>query len=141
MPINPAAPEAQQPSARLAQEIADLKREIALLQRTGLPEVEGWQAPSLQNSWTNYGSPHASAGYCIDLMGFVHLRGVVKSGTIGAAIFTLPNGYWPSGQLLLPVISNGAIGRVDINSSGVVTATAGSNTYVSLDGIVFRKSV
>ena len=70
--------------------------------------------------------------------GVVHLRGLVKSGTVGLAIFNLPEGYRPSAREAIATISNGAIGRCDIKTSGNVIAYIGNNAWFSLDGITFR---
>ena len=81
----------------------------------------------------------------IDANGVVHLRGLVKSGSIGA-IFTLPAGYRPTATWLFICASNSSAtppgyARVDINTSGSVslnTYSANSNNgWVSLDGITF----
>lgn len=97
-----------------------------------------WTAPTLQNSWVNYGAGFSDAGYRKDATGMVYLRGLIKSGTIGAAALTLPVGFRPSSLLLVGTISNDAIGRIQIASSGTVTPTAPSNNaWVSLDGITF----
>lgn len=104
-----------------------------------------WTAPTFQNSWTNYGSEWNTAGYYKDANGVVHLRGLVKSGSIGA-IFTLPSGYRPTATWLFICASNSSAtppgyARVDVNNSGVVslnTYSANSNNgWVSLDGITF----
>lgn len=97
-----------------------------------------WTAPSLLNSWANYGGAYNSAGYFKDSLGIVHLRGLVKDGTIGQSIFTLPAGYRPTANEVLVTISNGAIGRIDIAADGNVYATTGDNTWFSLDGVTFR---
>ena len=104
----------------------------------GATRVEAWQAPAFENGWGNFGGIHATAGYWKDPHGVVHLRGLVKDGVIGAAICTLPAGYRPIAYEIFGVISNGALGRLDVNTSGAVQATAGSNVYLSLAGITFR---
>jgi len=101
-------------------------------------EQQSWVAPTLLNSWANYGSPHNTAGYFRDKNGIVHLKGVVKDGAANA-IFTLPTGYRPAAQELQPVqTSPNAIGRCDIKTDGTVEKNAGSTTWFSLDGITFR---
>ncbi|NOV28012.1 hypothetical protein E5S69_31495 [Cupriavidus necator] len=102
------------------------------------PTVEAWIAPTLLNSWVNFGGGFNNAGYYKDLSGVVHLRGMVKSGVIGNAVFNLPAGYRPANEELFVAISNGALGRVDIYPSGDVGATSGSNSWLSLDGMTFR---
>jgi hypothetical protein len=99
---------------------------------------ENWQTPSLLNAWVNYASGYNPAGYFLDKSGIVHLRGLVRSGTVGAAIFTLPAGYRPPFRELHMVMSNGAVARCDVLVDGSVTAVTGSNAWFSLDGITFR---
>lgn len=97
--------------------------------------------PAFANSWVNFGNPSQGAGFWKDPFGVVHLRGKIKSGTVGSVAFTLPPGY----RVILnadedfPVISNAAVGLVSVASDGTVTPKSPSNnTYVSLSGISFR---
>lgn len=111
------------------------------LQLTGTIKQDDWTAPSFLNSWVNYGGSYNTAGYFRDKNGIVHLRGMIKLGSVGSAAFTLPEGYRPTNNELLATISNGAIGRINIDSSGNVTpASPSNNAWVSLDGITFRAS-
>lgn len=98
-----------------------------------------WHAPSaFTNSWANFGGSEQTAQYMKDASGFVHLRGMIKSGTITASAFTLPSGYVPAANENFVVVSNGAMGYVSINNVGAVTPNAGSNVWVSLAGITFQ---
>jgi len=96
--------------------------------------------PPFMNGWVSWDSPYNPVGFWKDALGFVHLRGVLKSGTVGSAAFTLPPGMRPALSVgPLAVLSNGALGRVDIGADGTVTPQSPSNnTYVVLDGIHFR---
>ena len=96
-----------------------------------------WQTPALQNGWVNYGSPFDTAGYMKDSLGFVHLKGLVKSGTLGQTIFTLPVGYRPTATLRFASDSNGAHGSVTIDATGIITSS-GSNIWVFLDPVNFK---
>jgi phage minor structural protein len=101
----------------------------------------GWIAPTLLNGWVNFGSGYETAGYYKDALGFIHLKGVIKSGTMGAAAFTLPVGYRPSYKKMFIVPTAGGAGRVDVDTSGnviVVNYGSATNGYVSLDGITFN---
>ena len=103
--------------------------------------AQSFTAPSLTNSWaTTYATANAIElpGYWRDPTGLVHLRGAASSGTVGLAIFTLPAGYRPASSVVFSVLSNGAVGRLDVSSAGAVTLTAGSNVYVSLSGVSFK---
>jgi hypothetical protein len=99
-----------------------------------------WSNPEQLNSWVYFGAPFNPAGYYIDAMHVVHLRGVVKSGTCGAAIFTLPISYRPTNQELMRAVSAGGNARVDILTTGDVLPDAAmcNNGWFSLDGITFR---
>lgn len=95
-------------------------------------------APTLSGSWVNFGGAYEGASYRKDAAGFVHLAGLVKSGAIPSAIFTLPAGFRPSGTQAFSVVSFGAFGVVEVDSSGVVTASVGNTGSVSLSGISFK---
>lgn len=95
--------------------------------------------PSFKNSWVVGGSPYHSASFAKDAEGFAHLRGAIKSGTVGSAAFTLPPGYRPAATVRFPVVSNGAFGIVDITSGGdVIPQSPSSNLLVGLDSIIFK---
>lgn len=99
---------------------------------------DSFTAPTFQNSWVNFDGGYQVAGFYKDPFGVVHLRGLVKNGTVGQPIFTLPEGYRPAARLLFAAASNDAFGRVDILANGHVNAEIGNNAYVSLNGISFR---
>ncbi len=104
-----------------------------------LAAQEAWVNATYQNSWTTLdGAIYHAARYYKDTLGTVHLSGLVKDGTTGVPIFTLPAGYRPLKQLIYMVISNGAVGRLDILPTGAVQLVSGSNAYVTLEGITFR---
>ncbi|TNE86417.1 MAG: hypothetical protein EP330_22000 [Deltaproteobacteria bacterium] len=97
-----------------------------------------WVAPTLTNGWIDYGNGYGPVGYRIDEMGMVHLRGLIRTGAMDVAAFTLPSGYQPSGRRLFPVqTSPDTIGRVDVYADGSVVPLTGSNGWISLDGISF----
>lgn len=100
----------------------------------------GWVAPTFTNSWVNYGAGYNNAGYYKDAFGWVTLRGLVKNGTDGASIFTLPVGYRPEATMLMPIASADHYGRLDINTAGLVTpsATTTEPGWVCLDGVRFK---
>lgn len=93
---------------------------------------------SFTNSWVNWGAPYNPASYWKDPLGWVRVGGVVKSGTVNTLITTLPPGYAPAFTVVVPVISNGAIGRLEIDTSGGIKLVSGSNVYVSLDNITYK---
>lgn len=122
----------------LLQKLNDLESMMADYRAPSPAIIEQWNTPTLLNSWVAYGSPYNPPGYWKDQNSVVHLRGQLRSGTMGAAIFNLPLGYRPFAQETIPIVSNGAFGNVNITTSGDVQASAGSNAAFSLDGITFR---
>jgi hypothetical protein len=90
-----------------------------------------WTAPTLVNSWANTGD-YETAGFRKDGMGFVHLKGMLGSGT-AAAIFTLPVGYRPAATAVFAINAYSAFAELTITSAGVVSLTAGTRSYVSLE--------
>jgi hypothetical protein len=93
--------------------------------------------PTFANGWVNYGLSYGDARYRRDSSGRVFLEGLVKSGTIGAKIYTLDAGYRPLATVSFPVVSNGAFALVEVGATGDVVCYSGSNIYVSLSGISF----
>jgi len=95
--------------------------------------------PAFTAGWVNYGNPYANASFLLGPDGFVSLHGVIKSGTVGSVAFTLPPGYRPAALHSLLTLSNGAAGRVDIDTTGTVTPISpSSNASVVLDGLRFK---
>lgn len=99
---------------------------------------EAWITPTLVNGWNHFGSPTYNASYMKDSMGFVHLRGRVKDGTISSYFMVLPVGYRPTNTQSYVVDSNGSFGRLVVSSDGAVNCVVGSNVFVSIDGITFK---
>lgn len=108
---------------------------------TSVLAQQAWQTVSFQNGWTNYGGSYNEGGYFKDSMGIVHLRGLVRTGSVGNAytIFTLPDGYRPARrELLCAGTYPEAHGRVDVETNGRVIPYSVNNGWVSLDGLTFR---
>lgn len=105
----------------------------------GIMHQQAWQTAPFVGSWKNFDGPYTKAGYFKDSQGIVHLRGLVKDGSINSTIFTLPSGYRPQYRELHGVCTNNnTIGRLDILTGGEVIATSGSSSWFSLDGVSFR---
>ena len=97
-----------------------------------------WITPTLSNGWVYYGSPYEPPGYYMDVSGVVHLRGLIKSGTVGVTMFTLPAGFAPPYTLIVPAMSADALCEIRVDTGGnVIVTTGGSGTWVSLSGISF----
>ena len=102
----------------------------------------GWVAPTLTNSWADYGGSNRVCEYRKMPDGTIMVRGQVRSGTTNAAIFTLPTGCRPTyAENFLCMAYLTAPALVNVGTDGVVKVirygTGGDNTYVSLAGIRF----
>lgn len=116
---------------------------------TAWREVGKTGQPAYESGWVPYntdgtGDLYHGAGFRKDAAGIVHLRGLVKSGTINSPIFTLPVGYRPgtspggNNHHLFPVLSAPGYGRLDLRPDGQVKPLSPStNAWVSLDGLTF----
>lgn len=100
-------------------------------------EQEAWTYPALGGSWVNYASGYSSLGYRKDSMGYLRLRGVIKSGTSASTIFTLPVGYRPAYHTEFVVASaTGTTANVIVYSTGIVSIeTMATNTWISFDNV------
>ena len=102
---------------------------------------EAWIAPTLLNGWVNFGGGNADAGYMKDEFGFIHLKGLISSGTTtaGTTIFTLPVGYRPAVSLYFVVADSNGFGKLFVNANGFVAIEADVNSiYLSLNQITYR---
>lgn len=121
---------------------------VDVLFDNGAPVIIGaltaspWTAVTFQNSWANYGGGYYDVAYMQDGDGMVHFRGLAASGTMGAAIFTLPSALRPSRHLNVLAASNNTWTIITIFSTGPVipSTVSGSNGWVSLDNISFQPS-
>lgn len=107
--------------------------------------------PAYENSWETYSATWGGAKFRIDSDGWVHLAGLVKNGTNGTAVFTLPEGYRPSGDENPAATVNRAFGLgcnnsmtgqivyIFANTDGEVFVgyNSGTNGWVSLYGVQF----
>jgi hypothetical protein len=107
------------------------------------------KAPTLQNSWVNYGSGHEDAGFIKGRDSYVTLSGVIKDGTItsNTLLYTLPVGFRPAGRTYFTVhaLSGGGVflnGVVRVDTDGSVYLRSipsghASVVELSLTGIRF----
>ncbi len=97
-------------------------------------EVGASGEPAFQNSWVNFDSNSASAAFRKDGEGTVHIKGLVKGGTLSNAVFTLPVGYRPLKIAHTPVISSdtAAPARMQVNPDGTVVPQTGGLTFYGL---------
>jgi hypothetical protein len=120
------------------QELLTVRDQISFARDPNYHRVGLVGEPTFQNSWTNTGSPWGAAAFWKDPLGFVHLRGNLSSGTLGATSFTLPAGSRPDVQQIFVIDANGAFGRVTVQMDGQVVMTTASATRTSIDGIHFK---
>lgn len=101
--------------------------------------VGSWSDLSFQNGWSFYGGGFSTPQYTKAADGLVSLKGLIKNGTMtaGLPIATLPSGFRPAGRILFASYATNAYARVDIDPSGQIQYEAGSNAYLSLDGLTF----
>ena len=95
-------------------------------------EVGASGEPAFQNGWVNFGGAEATAAFRKDGEGTVHIKGLIKLGTLGSHAFTLPVGYRPLLEHTVAAIANNAIGRLMIQPSGLVVPQSGSNVWFSI---------
>lgn len=126
-----------------AQEVSevDLYSDVTVPLNAIVPRVSdtGFTAPTLGNSWVNSGGANEVAGYRLKA-GVVWLSGLIKSGTTGTTIFTLPVGMRPLGTLSFVVADSGGSAIMTVSSAGAVQLTlilTGTNGALSLNGIQF----
>jgi len=103
---------------------------------------EVWAAPTLLNSWVDYGLGYRAVAFSHTVDGSVKLRGFVAGGTTGLPMFVLPAGYVPTAtEVFVAQAGGGGTARVEVLATGdVVVASyngSGTNAFLSLSGIRF----
>lgn len=110
----------------------DLNLTIAKVINTNAAEGT-WTEPSLVNSWVNYTGGWPNAAYMSAGDGFVIIRGLIKSGTLNAAAFTLPVGFRPTVHQMFATASNAGHAELRVYADGTVVPYAGGTGYFSLN--------
>ena len=113
------------------------------LQANLLMEVQEkeWTEPELMSGWVRHSSRTNQVGFLKDINGFVHLKGVIKSGKQDV-IFILPQEFRPSNkEVQIAITYPYAIGKVDIFKNGQVYAAKAHEAWLSLDGITFKAAL
>jgi len=103
-----------------------------------------WHDPTMLNSWARYDTDHNSPQYAKDSNGFVHLRGLIGSGSSASAdMFVLPVGFRPAYASIFPGVAyNSVFCRINVGADGGVNAAvSGSTTWTCIDGIVFYAGI
>ena len=92
----------------------------------------GLITPTLINGWVSYDTTYAPVRYSRK-NNVVTIIGLVKNGTIGLDVFTLPVGFRPPVQLLgATTTSPNVHGRLDVKTNGGVLPAAGSISWFSV---------
>jgi hypothetical protein len=92
-----------------------------------------WVAPTLLNSWVNYGLTYQVAQYR-KVGDMVQIRGTIKSGTPPSIVFNLPAGFRPPADIQLLGWSSSGTAVFSIVPNGDVTclANTGATTHFTL---------
>lgn len=104
---------------------------------TGI-ELDHWRLvgsagqPAFGNGWVNFGGTHSVAKFRKQ-NGVVHIQGLIKLGTLGTPAFTLPTGFRPDTQILLPSNASAGYGQLGIQATGGVEPNNGSNVNFSIN--------
>lgn len=83
-------------------------------------------------TWVNFGAPWQVARYR-KIGDMTYIEGVIKSGTINTAAFTLPVGFRPPADLAFPQDAAGLFGVLTVTAAGVVTPLSGGTTLFSIN--------
>lgn len=95
--------------------------------------------PAFEHSWQNLSTAvYGYARFKRTSSGRVIIHGLISTGTINQSAFTLPADYLPPNRMHIASSSNGAFGLVEIDTSGNVIPTVGSNVWFSLDTVSFE---
>jgi hypothetical protein len=97
--------------------------------------------PGLGAGYSLYAAGWQAIGFYKNNQSQVFLQGMLKKSSAvvsGDVLWTLPVGYRPLAQTLFAIISNAAIGRVDVYPDGRVAVLTGNAAWISLAGLNFR---
>lgn len=113
----------------------------AILNKRSTPT--GWIEPTLLNGWVNYDSAWDNVAYCLDSDGFVHVKGMIRTGTTAAntTLFTLPVGYRPARNMIFAGRMSGNLSfelRVFSTGAVLIGDSGGSATWTSFGEHTFK---
>ena len=117
-----------------ASRITSVEQQLTLI--SGAPVTF---APTLLNSWVNFGEGFAPVKYRKGPDNMVHIGGLIKNGVTseGTVIFTLPSGFRPEFKEIFTIAQDNTIGRIDVNDNGNVIVVRAGAVFTSLSGISF----
>lgn len=101
-------------------------------------EVGTGVEPSFLNNWVNWGGNNVTLGFLKDPMGFVHIKGLIKNGTINTAVFLLPVNYRPVKYEEFVCNTSSGLGAIGVDEDGSVLAWVSTNASVTIGGITFK---
>lgn len=101
------------------------------------------QVPTLQNGWVTFFPSTSDPGYYVDFSGMVHLKGVISGGTAtsGTILFAIPAALLPAKVMFFAAACDTGYACVKVHTDGNAQIHAGTNGWLSLDGISFRPGV
>jgi hypothetical protein len=102
----------------------------------GIPPTITWTTATLTNSWVAYGAPYEAPAFYKDAMGWVHTRGVAKTGNLNQCVFTYPTGYRPLNTHQFPLVQGAGLGGVDVQNTGcffVYSVAGGTNASMTVE--------
>jgi len=90
-----------------------------------------WLSPTLLNDWEEYDE---TPSFRKDVSGVVHIKGTVRYGERGTAIFQLAESFRPTRNISKVVPMDESFVILDINTNGYVTPRGtGEPAYISLE--------
>lgn len=102
---------------------------------------QAWQTVGYLNGFSRYSTATdwGECQYYKDSLGMVHMKGLIKGGSVNASMFQLPVGYRPQHNIIITTHSSDALCRIDVLPDGHCIPRAGFNTaWISLNMIHFR---
>lgn len=124
---------------KLVERVSELQKQINEINRIEqYRSGDGaWTNITLLNSWVVFSGSDDPLSYRIDGK-YVHLRGLIKSGTINTAVGNLPAAARPSKRRRLLHRTVAGAGELDITTAGDIIPQTGNNSYISFDSVWFE---
>ncbi|WP_325435870.1 SGNH/GDSL hydrolase family protein [Pseudomonas nitroreducens] len=99
---------------------------------------------TLQNGWTNFGTPYGNAAVKLTAEDLVVLDGLIRPGTTaaGTLLFNLPANMWPANQKIVAAIADTGPIQLHVFANGQVqlkTGTPVPGQWINLSGLSFSR--
>ena len=109
-------------------------------------EIENWREvgaagnPDFEGTWVNFDTgAHTKAAFYKDPFNIVHIKGLVKSGTLDTTIFTLPTEYIPTEAYIFAGQETATTScRLYVNSDGTIVTVGATSVLAQAINISFR---